>query len=273
VSTYRISQLAKRTGVPATTLRFYETEGLLPAARTASGYRVYGEGAVERLAFIDTAKHLGLPLEEIAEILPIWESGTCADVRADLRPRVAARSDQAERRVAELEEFAASLRRALENLDALPERTGRCDAECAVPAPATRPASGVPDTAARPVSGGTGPAGERWRTAPVACSLTGGDMGERAARWRRLLGGAGHEPIPDGVRLVLPIERAAAVTELAAAEQRCCPFFDFRIHLDGPLLRLEVRAPADGAGLLAELFAPAGREADRQSQPVRRKRR
>lgn len=247
MSTYRISQLAERTGVPATTLRFYEAEGLLPAARTASGYRVYGEGAVERLAFIGTAKHLGLPLEEIAELLPVWESGTCAEVRADLIPRVAARTDQAERRVAELAHFAASLRRALDDLDALPERTSRCDAECvAVPAAAV-------------------PAAERWRTAPVACSLTAGDVGERAARWRRLLDGAGHEPIAGGVRLALPVERAAAVAELAAAEQECCPFFDFRIHLDGPLLRLEVRAPADGAGLLAELFG--------QSQPVRRKRR
>ncbi|MDG9719768.1 MerR family DNA-binding transcriptional regulator [Streptomyces sp. DH24] len=47
--TYRISQLAERSGVPATTLRFYEDAGLLPADRTPAGYRVYGEDAVERL--------------------------------------------------------------------------------------------------------------------------------------------------------------------------------------------------------------------------------
>ncbi|NEE36100.1 MerR family transcriptional regulator, partial [Streptomyces sp. SID7982] len=34
----------------------------------------------------------------------------------------------------------------------------------------------------------------------------------------------------------------------------CCPFFDFRLHLDGPLLHLEVRAPADGDALLTDLF-------------------
>ncbi|WP_235032650.1 MerR family transcriptional regulator [Actinacidiphila yanglinensis] len=39
LTTYRISQLAERCGVPATTLRFYEDTGLLPAERTASGYR------------------------------------------------------------------------------------------------------------------------------------------------------------------------------------------------------------------------------------------
>ncbi|MCO6005412.1 MerR family DNA-binding transcriptional regulator [Actinoallomurus purpureus] len=42
----RISQLAKRSGVPATTLRFYETAGLPPADRTSAGYRLYGEDAV-----------------------------------------------------------------------------------------------------------------------------------------------------------------------------------------------------------------------------------
>ncbi|MFD5036597.1 MerR family DNA-binding transcriptional regulator [Streptomyces sp. NPDC058377] len=44
----RISQLAERSGVPATTLRFYAGAGLLPADRTPAGYRVYGEDAVER---------------------------------------------------------------------------------------------------------------------------------------------------------------------------------------------------------------------------------
>ncbi|WP_244318556.1 MerR family DNA-binding transcriptional regulator [Streptomyces brevispora] len=48
----RISQLAERSGVPATTLRFYETAGLLPAERTPAGYRLYGQDAVDRLAFI-----------------------------------------------------------------------------------------------------------------------------------------------------------------------------------------------------------------------------
>src|SRR6478735_9410628 len=71
VTTYRISQLAARSGVPATTLRFYEEAGLLPADRTPSGYRVYGEDAVERLAFISSAKLLGLALEEIRELLAV----------------------------------------------------------------------------------------------------------------------------------------------------------------------------------------------------------
>ncbi|MFI0729343.1 MerR family transcriptional regulator [Streptomyces sp. NPDC021225] len=55
----RISQLAERSGVPATTLRYYESAGLLAADRSPADYRLYGEEAVERLAFIGSAKHLG----------------------------------------------------------------------------------------------------------------------------------------------------------------------------------------------------------------------
>ncbi|WP_345355377.1 MerR family transcriptional regulator [Actinoallomurus liliacearum] len=242
----RISQLAERTGVPATTLRFYETAGLLPADRTPAGYRSYGPDAIERLSFIGAAKHLGLPLEEIAELLLVWESGACADVKADLRPRVAARLTEAERRTAELTAFAASLHRALARLDALPDRAGRCDPECGLLTPP--PAESSP-CAERD--------GERWRTAPVACSLTGQDVAERAAHWQRLLAGAGREPIDEGVRLTLPAEHAGELAALAAEEQRCCPFFDFRLHLDGPVAHLEVRAPADGATLLTDLFGPA----------------
>lgn len=62
MSGMRISQLAERSGVPATTLRYYESAGLLAADRTPAGYRVYDDAAVERLAFIRAAKQVGLPL-------------------------------------------------------------------------------------------------------------------------------------------------------------------------------------------------------------------
>lgn len=243
----RIAQLAERTGVPATTLRFYDTTGLLPAGRTPSGYRVYGQDAVERLAFIGAARHLGLRLEEIGELLGVWSSGACADVKAELRPRVVARLAEAETRLADLAAFTASLRRALDQLDALPDRTGRCDPGCGFLDPPLRAGS-------RPAGPSPRPAEHDQRAAPVACSLSGDDLAERLARWRRLLDGAHQARIDEGVRLTLPADRAAEVAALAVDEQRCCPFFDIRLHLAGPALHLEVRVPDGGTELLADLL-------------------
>ncbi|WP_189323453.1 MerR family transcriptional regulator [Streptomyces flaveus] len=262
MTSLRISQLAARTGVPPTTLRFYETAGLLTADRTPTGYRVYGEAAVERLAFIGAAKHLGLPLEEIAELLAVWDSGRCADVKADLRPRITAHITEAEARAAEVAAFTATLHRALDHLDALPDRSDRCDPECGFLSPRAPAARRVdvpllPSRRAAEAGTTTAAEAEQWRTAPVACSLTADGIGERTAQWQRLTAGAERQDIPDGVRLTLPAERAGDVAALAAAEQRCCPFFDFRLHLDGPALHLEVRAPAEGTALLHELFTPA----------------
>lgn len=256
MSTMRISQLAERSGVPATTLRFYEASGLLRAGRTGSGYRVFGEEAVARLAFIDAAKRLGLPLEEIAELLTVWEAGACAQVKADLRPRIAARLAEAEQRSAELTGFAAALQGALAHLDALPDRAEPCDPQCVFLAPTLR--AEVPRVVDVRLSADRFEAqaeAERWRTAPVACGLSGQEMRERAAQWSAVLAGAMRAEIFEGLRLTVPVERAAQVVALAVAEQECCAFFDFRFQLDGPRLHLEVRAPSDGAALLAEVFA------------------
>ncbi|QKW33103.1 MerR family transcriptional regulator [Actinomadura sp. NAK00032] len=247
MATMWISQLAERSGVPATTLRFYEDAGLLTAGRSPAGYRMYGEDAVTRLAFIGSAKHLGLPLAEIWELLGVWEDGACADVKADLRPRIAARLAEAEHRLAELSAFTDSLHGVLRNLDTLPDRAVPCDAECGFPdgpLPAGTPVDAPVDT---PV--------DTHADQPIACSLTGEGMTDRVAAWRTVTEGAARTPFPGGLRLALPAGRAAAVAELAAAEQRCCPFFDFRLRFAGEMIELEVRAPADAAPLLTDLFS------------------
>ena len=249
-----VSQLAARSGVPASTLRFYESAGLLSVARTTAGYRLYGEEAVERLGLIGTAKRLGLPLEEIGDLLAVWETGTCAQVKADLRPRITAHLAQAAQRAAEIEALAAALRGALEHLEALPDRADRCGPACGFPATASPSAGAAAGTA--PSRDATDGEGQRWRTATVACSLAPGDVPGRAAAWREAISGATATGIPGGMRLTLPAGRAAAVAGLAAAEQDCCRFLDFRLHLDGPVLHLEVRAPSDAADVLAALFAP-----------------
>lgn len=76
--TLTVSKLADRVGLTADTIRYYEREGLLPAPdRTASGYRAFGEDAVERLRFIKGAQRIGLHLQEIKELLDIRDRGLC----------------------------------------------------------------------------------------------------------------------------------------------------------------------------------------------------
>jgi DNA-binding transcriptional MerR regulator len=68
MGTYRISEVAERSGFPATTLRYYEQIELLePPSRTASGHRVYDDRALARLRFVARAKALGTSLDELRE--------------------------------------------------------------------------------------------------------------------------------------------------------------------------------------------------------------
>ena len=73
-----VSKLADRVGTSADTVRYYERIGLLPETeRSASGYRLYGDEAVERLQFIKRAQRFGLRLEAIGDLLQVRERGLC----------------------------------------------------------------------------------------------------------------------------------------------------------------------------------------------------
>lgn len=66
----RIGELAGISGVAASTLRFYESNGLLPAPRRAgNGYRDYPEDTLERIGMIRLAQSLGFNLEQIRKVL------------------------------------------------------------------------------------------------------------------------------------------------------------------------------------------------------------
>ena len=79
-----IGKLAAASEISADALRYYEAEGLLaPAARTASGYRLYGEEALRRVRFIRHAQACGFTLAEIRVLLQLrqTDSACCNDVR------------------------------------------------------------------------------------------------------------------------------------------------------------------------------------------------
>jgi DNA-binding transcriptional MerR regulator len=74
----KIGELAKRTGLATSTIRFYESKGLLKSVgRQSNGYREYPPDAAAVLAVIINAQQTGFTLDEIARILPAnaanWE--------------------------------------------------------------------------------------------------------------------------------------------------------------------------------------------------------
>ncbi|WP_394846212.1 MerR family transcriptional regulator [Pendulispora brunnea] len=100
-----IGELARRTGMPVKTLRFYSDEGLLPPAeRSRSGYRLYGEEALVRLDLVRTLREAGLGLDSIKKVLQ--REASLADA---LRLRLAA----VEAHIASLQRIGAALRAAL----------------------------------------------------------------------------------------------------------------------------------------------------------------
>lgn len=66
----RIGELAAESGVPASTIRFYEKRGLLPEAkRRASGYRIYDDDNLKQLKLIRFAQDLGFSLDEVSSMV------------------------------------------------------------------------------------------------------------------------------------------------------------------------------------------------------------
>src|ERR1700680_1325850 len=103
-----ISEVAHRSGVAASALRFYEQQGLIRSERAGSGHRRYPRAVLRRIAFVVFAQRMGLTLDEIGE-----------DVGKVPRNRVPERSDWAKisgswtarinDRIAELERLRAGL--------------------------------------------------------------------------------------------------------------------------------------------------------------------
>lgn len=106
-----IGQAADRSGVPAKTIRYYESIGLVaPAERTSGGYRVYDDKDVQTLQFINRARNLGFSVKQVGELLELWRDRqrSSADVKAVAHQHLA----EIDQRMTEL----AAMRDTLEHL-------------------------------------------------------------------------------------------------------------------------------------------------------------
>lgn len=88
-----IGELGRQAGVSTRTLRYYESLGLLPARRTASGYREYGEGDLVAVREIRSLVELGFTLEETRPFLDCLRAGnavagSCPDSLAVYRRKL-----------------------------------------------------------------------------------------------------------------------------------------------------------------------------------------
>src|SRR6185295_875055 len=110
--TLSIGALAKRAATKVQTIRFYESEGLMPEpVRSEGGQRRYAKAHADRLAFIRHARELGFPLDAIRELLKFVDKPdqSCAQVDRVARDVLA----DVEAKIARLEALRAELQRML----------------------------------------------------------------------------------------------------------------------------------------------------------------
>jgi len=104
----RIGTVAKKSGVSAKTIRYYESIGLVsPASRGSNGYRSYGDNDVETLRFIRSARNLGFAIEDVSNLLSLWhdKNRSSTDVKAVALKHI----EEIEARIAELQSMRDTL--------------------------------------------------------------------------------------------------------------------------------------------------------------------
>jgi MerR family redox-sensitive transcriptional activator SoxR len=103
-----IADVARRSGVAASALRFYEDRGLIASERTGAGHRRFPRAVLRRIAFIVFAQKVGLTLDDIAAELEKLPQNRVPD-RADWGRLSARWSRRIDDRIAELERLKAGL--------------------------------------------------------------------------------------------------------------------------------------------------------------------
>jgi DNA-binding transcriptional MerR regulator len=234
VEALRISELAELAGLPVSTLRYYERIGLVPPpSRLPNGYRVYDETVAELLAFIGRAKRMGVPLEEISELIELWSNGGCQPLQNRIKAFLIDKIGEVRLQRAEMSRFEAQLNSLLERLDSSDRSIEQCDLDCACVHLDPSDVS-LQECSRSPVV-----------TREAACSLEHNLRLERIEEWRRLISRGQTERTTNGawIRFLPSPDVVTDIASLCAQESLCCTFFCFSIDISTEAVSLRVEVP------------------------------
>lgn len=125
----RVTELARRVGISAHSVRYYTRIGLLqPARRGANGYKEFAVGDINRLLFIRRARHIGFTLAEISQVLRMSrrKQTPCPLVREIMQRRLSETTDELEH----ILQLKKRIARALEQWRSAPDSVPTGDEVC-----------------------------------------------------------------------------------------------------------------------------------------------
>ena len=103
-----IGDAARKAGLPAKTIRYYEDIGLVKPGRDTNGYRAFVPNDIHKLAFLARARALGFSIEDCRDLLALWED--TARASADVRQIAQKHLARIETKIADLEDMRDTLK-------------------------------------------------------------------------------------------------------------------------------------------------------------------
>jgi len=104
-----VGDVARLSGLPAKTIRYYEDIGLIAPARAGNGYRAYSGDDVHRLAFLKRARSLGFSIDECRQLLELYQDRTRAS--QDVQKIAVAHVEAIEEKIRELQSMRTTLQK------------------------------------------------------------------------------------------------------------------------------------------------------------------
>jgi Cu(I)-responsive transcriptional regulator len=134
-----VGEAARRAGLPAKTIRYYEEIGLIRPERTGNGYRAYTGDDIHRLAFLKRARGLGFSIDDCRQLMALYRDRSRAS--ADVRQIAAAHVEAIEEKLRELQAMRATLQKLVHACHGDERPDGPIREEMAGEADAPKPAS------------------------------------------------------------------------------------------------------------------------------------